>query len=109
PAARLAEYKLQQRADPIPGSPSFPGPAGGGSAARPKVYCLARLGIAAPLNRYVTNPVLDYCRLPGFSALPKARDSGEFVAFTLGQHNVAVFAPVYRGGIVPSTLALRRA
>jgi diguanylate cyclase (GGDEF)-like protein len=109
PGARLAEFQAQQSADPIPGSPTFSAPAGSGSASLNQVYCLARLGIAGPLNRYITDPGLDYCALPGFDALPRARDTGRFVAFTLGAHSVAVFAPVYRGGMVPPTLALRRA
>jgi diguanylate cyclase (GGDEF)-like protein len=109
PRADLRAFETQLGADPVPGFARYPTSLGRGSGSAGKVYCLARLGIAAPLNRYVTDPSLDYCALPGFNALPQARDSGHFVAFTLGEHNVAVFAPVYRGGIVPSTPALRQA
>ncbi len=106
-APELAAFETQQRDDPIPGSPSTSRPNVFGT--HEPVYCLARLGVAAALNRFVTDPTLDYCSIPSFSALPQARDSGRFVAFTLGESNVALFAPVYHGGTVPPTLALRRA
>jgi diguanylate cyclase (GGDEF)-like protein len=109
PAAKLQAVEAQQRRDPIPGSPRTPGPLAFGSASRSRVYCLARLGVAGELNQFVTNPSFDYCSIPGFTGLPAARDSGQFVAFTLGDRNIAVFAPVYRGGILPATLAHRRA
>ena len=108
-APELAAFRSQQRQDPIPGAPNIAGPNEFGAATHARMYCLARLGVAAALNRFVTDPSLDYCSIPGFSALPQARDSGQFVAFTLGASNVALFAPVYRGGTVPSTPALRRA
>ncbi len=108
PAPELVSFKSQQHQDPIPGSPNVSGPNVFGPATHQRLYCLARLGVAAALNRFVTDPSLDYCSIPGFVALPQARDSGQFVAFTLGASNVALFAPVYRGGTVPPTLALRR-
>ncbi len=110
PAAGLQAFEAQQRRDPIPdASPSTPSPFAFGSGPRSGVYCLARLGVAGELNRLVTDPTFDFCSIPGFTGLPDARDSGQFVAFTLGDRNIAVFAPVYRGGVLPATLAQRRA
>jgi diguanylate cyclase (GGDEF)-like protein len=109
PVARLQAFRAQQRRDPIPGAPNTAGPLALGSGPRNGLYCLARLGLAGELNQFVTDPSFDYCSIPGFTGLPDARDSGRFVAFTLGGRNIAVFAPVYRGGIVPPTLAQRRA
>ena len=97
PASMLRAFRHELSRDPIPGSSATPGSLDLGSYPPSRVFCLARLGVAAALNRFVTDPTLDYCSLPGFSALPQARDSGQFVAFTLGEHNVAVFAPVYSG------------
>ncbi|HEY6399162.1 MAG TPA: diguanylate cyclase, partial [Solirubrobacteraceae bacterium] len=109
PAAGLQAFKANQSLDPIPGSANPPPPFAFGSGPSSRVYCLARLGLAGELNRFVTDPSFDYCSIPGFNGLPDARDSGQFVAFTLGDRNIAVFAPVYRGGIVPPTLAQRQA
>jgi diguanylate cyclase (GGDEF)-like protein len=108
PTAQIAAFEARLRRDPIPGAPPYRS-ASFSPGAPGRVYCLARLGVAGKLNRFDTDPNIDYCSIPGFQVLQQARDSGRFIAFTLGQRNVAVFAPIYRGGAVPSTVSARRA
>jgi diguanylate cyclase (GGDEF)-like protein len=109
PAGRLPAFTAQLRRDPIPGvgmTDSKLTPV----ASPPKpYYCLARLGVASPLNRTVLTSGIDFCSIPGFDALQAARDSGQLVALTLGGHIVVLFSPVYAGGSDPPNVAMRRA
>lgn len=114
PAAQLSRYVAQIRADPIPGM-SRPAhdfkiiPPG-----RRASYCLVRLGVAGVVNRLIPGGYsLDVCGVPGVYALLSSRDTGATTTFlaplTAGERVLTVSAPVYRGGVVPSTVAERRA
>ncbi len=108
PAGELSAFIAELRHDPIPGLAVGHGPLKLLTSGPRPYYCLARFGVAAALNQFVPTPGVDFCSIPGFTALQEARDSGQFVAFTLGGRIFAEFAPVYRGGITPLRIGLRR-
>jgi diguanylate cyclase (GGDEF)-like protein len=108
PAARLAAVTAQVRRDPIPGVAAASATPSASSAPRKPYYCLARLGVASPLTNTLLSPGIDFCSIPGFDALQAARDSGRLNALTLGGRIVVLFSPVYKGGIDPPTVSLRR-
>jgi diguanylate cyclase (GGDEF)-like protein len=108
PASRLAPFTKQLRRDPVPGLPLGFGPLQLVPPGPRSYYCIARLALAAAVNRYLISPGLDFCAIQGIGVLQSVRDSGQFGAFTFNRRIVAVFAPVYRGGTDPSTVARRR-
>jgi len=80
------------------------------AGARP-YYCLptvtqTRVGIAVPPAG------IDYCQTPLGPGLLEVRDTGQsaYLPFTTGATTtLAVGTPIYRGGVVPATVAARRA
>ncbi|HEV3046049.1 MAG TPA: EAL domain-containing protein [Solirubrobacteraceae bacterium] len=112
PAAQLPAFEARERADPtspLPGG-SFqvlpPGP-------RP-FYCLLALSLTRTVTPADKVPAgFDYCALPTSlrSAFLTARDSGQnaYLPYKSGAADVLVVeTPVYRGGVVPRTVAARR-
>jgi diguanylate cyclase (GGDEF)-like protein/PAS domain S-box-containing protein len=110
PAAQLAAFAATARADPPGGvaatTPFTVIPAG----SRPS-YCFIRLrSLGSSLDAVPAG--LDVCVVGGTGYVSKPRDTGEFqvAPVVLGTRSVAeIFAPVYQGGVTPSTLADRRA
>ncbi len=111
PAAGLSAYRARVTADPVgalgPGGVFAVSPAG----ARP-FYCLVDL--AKTWNPALALPEgFDVCAIPAFQAVALgARDSGQgaYLPYSLGnQSSLAIETPVYLGGVVPSTVAARRA
>jgi len=112
-ASQLPAFVARQRADPA--SPLAPGssfevfPAG----TRP-FYCLVELSLTRPARASATVPSgLDYCATTtGLrTAFLSARDSGRnaYLSYRAAAATALVIeAPVYRGGIVPKTVAERR-
>jgi diguanylate cyclase (GGDEF)-like protein len=109
-ASQLPSFAARMTANPVNGShshaPFTVTPAG----SRP-YYCLAPLGQSRD-STAVTPAGLDYCA--GLSALVllSARDTGRgsYVPYAAGkQVTLAVETPVYTGGVVPATVAARRA
>ncbi len=111
-ASRLAAFADRERTDPaitLPdGRPFQLLPAG----LRP-FYCLVALSIAREARSAAAVPAgYDYCAQKGLrAAFLSARDSGRnaFLPYLSGSTTVLVIeTPIYRGGIVPDTLAKRR-
>ncbi len=110
PAAHLPAFEARQRADRTRPLSSLqvlpPGP-------RP-FYCLLALWLTRTRALASAVPAgLDYCALPTSlsAAFLTARDTGQsaYLPYKSGLANVlAVETPVYRGGVVPKTLAARR-
>lgn len=107
PAAGLPRFAAQLSKDPIPGDANT-GPTSHIVEPRRSYYCLARLGVASPLNATLLTPGTDFCSIPGFDAIQAARDSGQLMALTLAGRIVVLFSPVYKGGGIPPTVAMRR-
>jgi diguanylate cyclase (GGDEF)-like protein len=111
-ARRLAEFAARERADPaiaLPRGRSFqllpPGPRA--------FYCLTALSIARKAQSAATPPVgYDYCAQKELrAALLTARSSGRnaYLPYRSGSTTVLVIeSPIYRGGVVPDTIAERR-
>jgi diguanylate cyclase (GGDEF)-like protein/PAS domain S-box-containing protein len=109
-AKQLKSYEATVEADPPTGSPAAktftivpPGPRAS--------YCFVRLRTGhSVLDTLPTG--LDLCAVGGTGFLTKPRDTGlsEVTPVNLGSSSAAViFAAVYRGGQVPTTVAQRRA
>lgn len=113
PASQLNAFKGRMLADPI--LPENRQPAGlrGGfqvvpAGARP-FYCFASAGIVRSLVTPLP-PALDYCAVE--PSLFAARDTGlsGYTPFMEGTTpTLGIQTPVYRGGVVPKTVAARRA
>jgi diguanylate cyclase (GGDEF)-like protein len=113
PAAQLAAFAAQQQADPatpLQGAPYQVMPPGH----RP-YYCLLALSLTRKPHLAARPPAgLDFCALDTSlrTAFLTARDSGqtEYLPYNLGRAGMVlvVETPVYRGGVVPRTLAARR-
>ncbi|HEX7609870.1 MAG TPA: bifunctional diguanylate cyclase/phosphodiesterase [Solirubrobacteraceae bacterium] len=113
PSGRLAQFIARQTAAhasaPPGGRPFEVMPTG----ARP-FYCLVALTLSRPGNTIGAVPAgFDYCaiRTPARRDFLEARDSGQeaYLPYKLGTTTVLViYAPVYRGGVVPATTAARR-
>jgi diguanylate cyclase (GGDEF)-like protein len=75
-------------------------------------YCLTSAAMAWGLLRARVSAWIDACALPGIRPLAlAARDTGTasyLAAPYLGQNMLEVEAPVYRGGVVPTSVAGRR-
>jgi diguanylate cyclase (GGDEF)-like protein len=112
PASHLAAVEARLAADPVrPLGPRSPAPAGGFQILPPgkrPYYCLAVAGLARSVATYIPAGV-DYCTLSPQLILD--RDSGltGYAPFLEGEATtLGVETPVYRGGVVPSTVAARR-
>jgi diguanylate cyclase (GGDEF)-like protein/PAS domain S-box-containing protein len=110
PAAGLAAFAATMKANP-PGGVATSGPFKVIPAGHRPYYCLIRL--LTPGSAFAVLPAgLDVCAVGGSGILAKPRDSGAFevTPVVLGTRSLAeIFAPVYRGGAVPATVAKRRA
>jgi signal transduction histidine kinase len=110
-AAQLPAYAARAVKNPVgslaPDGSFFVTPAG----SRP-YYCFVDLSASAP-GAPVYPAGLDYCATAGIGPkLLHARDSGQstYEPYTIAKATVlAIQAPIYRGGAVPSTVAARRA
>jgi diguanylate cyclase (GGDEF)-like protein len=112
PAAQLRAFEARLAAEPV--EPLGPHTAGLGSSftvlppgARP-YYCFAVSGLARDLRSYIPAGV-DYCALAG--TLVNARDTGQSSYAPVaegGRVTLGVQTPVYREGVVPSTVTARR-
>jgi signal transduction histidine kinase len=111
PASRLPGFAAQQRKDPA--GPLAPDgsfkilPAGN----RP-FYCLIDLNVTPPIRNVSQPGGLDLCAIGATAKLMAARDSGQrlYEPFQVRQLKlVGVETPIYRGGVVPTTVAARRA
>jgi diguanylate cyclase (GGDEF)-like protein/PAS domain S-box-containing protein len=110
PASGLKAYEATVEADP----PAGAGPthrfviAPGGKRSS---YCFIRLRSGSSILDQL--PVgLDLCQVAGAGFFSKPRDTGQFqvTPVQLGtQASAAIFGPVYRGGLIPTSLAARRA
>ncbi len=108
PASQLGTFVARAVADPI-GTP----PAGGAYQVTPAgsrpFYCLATASESRELS---TTPAgLDFCATDIGKPLLDARDSGQeaYVPYGTGRSAELVLGtPVYRGGVVPATVAARR-
>lgn len=110
--ARLAAFAARERSEPsitLPDRRPFRlAPAG----LRP-FYCLVALSLARNAEEAArTSAGVDYCAQRGLrAAFLATRDSGrnEYLPYRSGSTTVLVIeTPIYRGGLVPSTLAARR-
>jgi diguanylate cyclase (GGDEF)-like protein len=111
PASRLHAFEASLAAQPV--EPLGPGTGPWGrfevvpQGTRP-VYCFARAGIARGAASAIP-PGLDYCSF-GAALLP-SRDTGatSYAPFKDGQNvTLGVETPVYRSGVVPSSVRERR-
>jgi len=112
PASRLAAFSARQKADlasllPADGSYQVQPPG------RRSYYCLLALTFARRSQAGALPVSYDYCSgdTELRSALLAARDSGQsaYIPYQLAQGaGLLIEAPVYRGGVVPKTVAERR-
>jgi diguanylate cyclase (GGDEF)-like protein len=112
-ASQLPAFVARQQADPaspLPAGRSFEVlPAG-----RRPFYCLVVLSLTRSVQASTSVPAgLDYCAMAtGLrTAFLSARDSGRnaYLPYRSGAATALVIeAPVYRGGVVPKTIAARR-
>ena len=111
PAASLAAFQAAMGAHPLrPFGRGSVGPRESGIVppGRHPYYCLASAGLARSQSSYVPAG-LDYCEVA--PSLESSRTSGQanFAPFSDGATtDLAVETPVYRGGLVPRTIAARR-
>jgi len=112
PASHLKALEKHLAADPVrPLGPETVGPRGPLQILPPgprPYYCFAVAGLARSAATYIPAG-LDYCALA--PALAPGRDSGlaSYAPFVNGTAvTLGVSTPVYRGGVVPSTVAARR-
>ncbi len=108
PRARLKAYENEAVAPIRPaGAGAFTvAPAGN----RP-FYCLAKAGVAWGALNFRPTAWIDLCAIPGASAMLAERDTGGssyFAAQYAGLNVLGVQTPVYRGGVVPASVAERR-
>jgi diguanylate cyclase (GGDEF)-like protein len=111
PAGQLARFEAALARNPVePLGPNHPGPKEPFSVfpAGPRpYYCFAVAGQSRDLSSYLPSG-LDYCALA--SGLAEARDSGQtsYAPFRSGATTtLGVQTPVYRGGLVPQTVAAK--
>lgn len=117
PAAHFPAFARTQAADPLQGVPT---PASSSFAPFPpgqrSQYCITRVGVqAVPISFETQIATFDFCApLPGVgfpAAIAAATSTGSLavappISFYPGMF--FVFAPVYRAGVVPTTVAARR-
>jgi diguanylate cyclase (GGDEF)-like protein len=112
PAAQLSAFQAHMAANPLrPFGPNTVLPPESGevmpTGTRP-YYCLAVAGLTRSAKTYLPGG-LDYCALA--PTLVAGRDTGlsSYAPFmTGGETTLGVETPVYRGGVVPTTVAGRR-
>jgi diguanylate cyclase (GGDEF)-like protein len=113
PASGLAAFVARRKAEPA-STLLTPGPFVVLPAGRRPFYCFVTLTLARQVRPTTAVPSgFDYCALKTAlrTAFLAARDSGRnaYLPYTSGANTIlAVEAPVYSGGAVPSTLAARR-
>jgi diguanylate cyclase (GGDEF)-like protein len=112
PASRLAAFKARIATNPVrPFGPQSVGPKGSLEVLPPgnrPYYCFAVAGLARSAASYIPAG-LDYCALA--QTMIATRDSGppSYAPFVDGTTTtLGVETPVYRGGVVPLTVAARR-
>jgi diguanylate cyclase (GGDEF)-like protein len=113
PAAEVSAFARHVEAHPVEGVHARQSERGSGNftivPAGPRpFYCFAFAGRSRSPADYLPEG-LDYCAFAG--ALIHARDSGQssYAPFKVGAATtLGVQTPVYRGGLVPSTVAARR-
>jgi len=111
PASGLAAFKAHIAADPVrPLGPHSVAPVQGFEVLPPgnrPYYCFAVAGLARSAATYIPAG-LDYCAIA--PTLIEGRDTGaaNYAPFIDGTTTLGVTTPVYRGGMVPSTVAARR-
>jgi diguanylate cyclase (GGDEF)-like protein len=112
PAAQLPAFETRIAAHPVeplgPGTAPAPAPLQILPQGPRPFYCFAVAGLSRSRASYLP-PGVDYCALA--SALTAARDQGQssYAPFVNGKvTTLGVQTPVYRHGIVPSTVAARR-
>jgi diguanylate cyclase (GGDEF)-like protein len=111
PASRLAAFEARLASNPVrPLGPRSVAPPGGFQilpAGKRPYYCFAVAGLARSVATYLPAGV-DYCAAA--PAILATRDSGLSSYAPLvegGTTTLGVETPVYRGGVVPSTVAAR--
>ncbi len=112
PASHLAAFQARMAAHPLrPFGPATVLPAESGEViptGSRSYYCLAVAGLTRSAKTYLPGG-LDYCALA--PTLVAGRDTGlpSYAPFMAGGGTtLGIETPVYRGGVVPSTLAARR-
>jgi diguanylate cyclase (GGDEF)-like protein len=112
PASQLKAFEARMAADPLrPLGPQSSVPKGSFQilpAGERPYYCFAVAGLARSAATYIP-PGLDYCALA--PTLINGLDSGQssYAPFMEGgKTTLGVETPVYRGGVVPKTVAARR-
>jgi len=112
PASRLHAFAARVAANPLrPFGPTSSAPRGPFEVFPPgsrPAYCFAIAGLARGRATFLPQS-LDYCALA--PTLHSARDTAEasYAPFLLGRSRMlGVETPLYRGGIVPATVAARR-
>ncbi|MBA3809507.1 MAG: EAL domain-containing protein [Solirubrobacterales bacterium] len=112
PASHLAVFQARMAAHPLrPFGPATVLPAESGEViptGSRSYYCLAVAGLTRSAKTYLPGG-LDYCALA--PTLVAGRDTGlpSYAPFMAGGGTtLGIETPVYRGGVVPSTLAARR-
>jgi signal transduction histidine kinase len=115
PSRRLAPFVAALRADPVPGLALPPGPLRIYPAGPRRGYCLLRASASRQrtLSREISGPGLDVCAIPGGQVFASTRDSGQLSTVMLtekpGLRVLVVTTPIYRGGLMPASIAARRA
>jgi diguanylate cyclase (GGDEF)-like protein len=112
PAPQLAAFKRRIKANPMrPLGLSSPAPQGPFQVLPPgprPYYCFAVAGLARSLASYLPAGV-DYCALARLLAPSKDTGASSYAPFVDGGvATLGVETPVYRGGMVPATVAERR-
>ena len=112
PAAQLPAYATRAKLDPAE-TLSADGSFTVVPAGKRPFYCFVDLVSTAPGPGAPTPAGTDYCANPAYRAgIMSARDSGlgAYQPYTAGPLRLlAIQTPVYRGGVVPTTVAARRA
>jgi diguanylate cyclase (GGDEF)-like protein len=112
PAARLEAFEARMAADPLrPLGPQSSVPKGSfqilPAGTRP-YYCFAVAGLARSAATYIP-PGLDYCALAPTLINGVGSGQSSYAPFMEGgKTTLGVETPVYRGGVVPKTVAARR-
>jgi diguanylate cyclase (GGDEF)-like protein len=112
PASGLTAFERRLAANPVrPLGPQSTGPSGALQIQPPgkrPYYCLAVAGLARSAASYLPAGV-DYCTLAPTLVADRDSGSANYAPVIAGDSTtLGVSTPVYRGGVVPSTIAGRR-
>ena len=108
--SQLAAYATRQIADPS-GPLAAPGKFAVSPPGSRPYYCLASVSRSRNTTADLPDGI-DFCQSPLRAELLHARDSGqdEYLPYKQGKvEELAIGAAIYRGGLVPGTVAARRA